>query len=478
MSSGVQYLSDNQQQAHYVLQDDTYPPRMNSANHPTQALLKKGLVMEDDSDYQSSVKLETLDNNTYNHAQGAQVLLQGNGVGSDHLSIHQVSAITSASASALIKTPASRALFRPSINTSLVPSASSIYESSLTSFATLDPSTADDSGSLISSQDEDQTSWPSMMTPYSLQKQQSSPPPQFGNHYQQLILPPSTNMETSSSSSPSSTSTPGMGSLSGSNGSTDSAELPEEIAIRRAEQNRAAQRAFRQRKQKYIKWLESKAEELDEVYRIMALVRAENQQLCNLVLELDEKLNGHNATNATNSSPSNREVQSSTAMTSGHSLQGIDESLGREISIRLMNLATLPGPSLNDDQDTALLGKVKYQPRSSALGKPIGAKGRMAYKMSQQSKNHGELLQAALLPSQLLQQQRQQQQHSGQQHSGQQHSGQQQQLQPLQQHQQPPLADIGGKSNAWEDFSPTMSTATPEASAPFHSALQQGKEDA
>ncbi|KAG0294547.1 hypothetical protein BGZ96_000980 [Linnemannia gamsii] len=67
-------------------------------------------------------------------------------------------------------------------------------------------------------------------------------------------------------------------------------ESPEEIAFRRAEQNRAAQRAVRQRKQKYIKWLESKAEELDEVYRILALVRTENQQLCNLVMELDGKL--------------------------------------------------------------------------------------------------------------------------------------------------------------------------------------------
>ncbi|KAF9906732.1 hypothetical protein EC991_000325 [Linnemannia zychae] len=80
-----------------------------------------------------------------------------------------------------------------------------------------------------------------------------------------------------SSSSPQSLSSP----------MTEIVESPEEIAFRRAEQNRAAQRAFRQRKQKYIKWLESKAEELDEVYRILALVRTENQQLCNIVMELD-----------------------------------------------------------------------------------------------------------------------------------------------------------------------------------------------
>ncbi|KAF9429717.1 hypothetical protein BGZ76_001130, partial [Entomortierella beljakovae] len=53
----------------------------------------------------------------------------------------------------------------------------------------------------------------------------------------------------------------------------------EDATTKKAEQNRAAQRAFRQRKQQYIKWLESKAEELNETCRVLALVRSENEQL-------------------------------------------------------------------------------------------------------------------------------------------------------------------------------------------------------
>jgi hypothetical protein len=67
---------------------------------------------------------------------------------------------------------------------------------------------------------------------------------------------------------------------------TEIVELLEEIAFKKAEQNREAKRA----KKTYIRWLESKAKELDEVYRILALVRAEDYQLCNLVMELDWKV--------------------------------------------------------------------------------------------------------------------------------------------------------------------------------------------
>ncbi|KAF9345097.1 hypothetical protein BGX26_003524 [Mortierella sp. AD094] len=158
--------------------------------------------------------------------------------------------------------------------------------------------------------------------------------------------------------------------ISTDTGSADNSELPEDIAIRRAEQNRAAQRAFRQRKQKYIKWLESKAEELDEVYRIMALVRVENQQLCNLVMELNMKLSSSNRGTADSNSTSD----SATAMASedlGSSaglksklIQGIDESLGKEISMRLMNLA---GLGTNEDCDA--LDKNKFLPRSSSQSK-------------------------------------------------------------------------------------------------------------
>ncbi|KAF9094018.1 hypothetical protein BGX29_009709 [Mortierella sp. GBA35] len=188
-------------------------------------------------------------------------------------------------------------------------------------------------------------------------------------------------------------------------------ESPEKIAFRRAEQNRAAQRAFRQRKQKYIKWLESKAEELDEVYRILALVRTENQQLCNLVMELDGKLshNGSGSSTTTtkdlkrlsshavmvltsSSSASDRDMAAITATAASSSesatnggldgaqaksrtIRGIDGSLGREISKRLMNLATFPGLGSSVDQDAAMLRKLKYRPRSSNIGKSSSCNG-------------------------------------------------------------------------------------------------------
>ncbi|KAF9080890.1 hypothetical protein BGX23_001545 [Mortierella sp. AD031] len=188
-------------------------------------------------------------------------------------------------------------------------------------------------------------------------------------------------------------------------------ESPEKIAFRRAEQNRAAQRAFRQRKQKYIKWLESKAEELDEVYRILALVRTENQQLCNLVMELDGKLshNGSGSSTTTtkdlkrlsshavmvltsSSSASDRDMAAITATAASSSesatnggldgaqaksrtIRGIEGSLGREISKRLMNLATFPGLGSSVDQDAAMLRKLKYHPRSSNIGKSSSCSG-------------------------------------------------------------------------------------------------------
>lgn len=376
---------------------------------------------------------------------GLQLQQQDNGAGSDRAGI---SALQAPSTSHVHVPPI---LYKPLGSTA--------SESSSIQSATVEKSTVDDPCSRMLSQDREDIPVSAEQTSWTLWNQ--PPQPQSDNL---LVARPLLKVALSSpsSSSFSSSSTPGTESSSGPSGSTDMSELPEDIAIRRAEQNRAAQRAFRQRKQKYIKWLESKAEELDEVYRIMALVRAENQQLCNLVLKLDEKLNGHtvitapnvNATTATATAMSNGggEPQSSSgSMGSTRPIQGIDESLGREISFRLMNLATLPSPGgLDGDRNNTAK---KSQPRSSA-GKPLGAKGRMAYKMSQQSKNHGELLQAALLPGQILQQPQLQQQ--------------QQQFQQQQQQQQQ-------GSLSWDEYSPTLSTATTEAPAPLHPALPQGK---
>ncbi|KAG0043931.1 hypothetical protein BGZ83_010828 [Gryganskiella cystojenkinii] len=228
----------------------------------------------------------------------------------------------------------------------------------------------------------------------------------------------------------------------GSNG------VDEDPAIRRAEQNRAAQRAFRQRKQQYIKWLESKAEELDEVYRIMALVRTENQQLCKLVIELNDQLqiatgsgrkylDGSPTTTATSISstpakdkkitgtpPPSRTsparaaaavaAVASTGGLNGHGI--LDLSISREVSLRLMNLTMTPGTSLSGDRENGAVTRPKYQPRSSSISsgdvKGTHTKGKSAFKQSMQLKrqeqNHLSLLQNQHV---MLQQQLQQQQH-------------------------------------------------------------------
>ncbi|KAG0201564.1 hypothetical protein BGX28_005654 [Mortierella sp. GBA30] len=282
-----------------------------------------------------------------------------------------------------------------------------------------------------------------------------------------------------SSSSPSFSAADG-----GSVTSPDGVESPEEIAIRRAEQNRAAQKAFRQRKQKYIKWLEGKAEELDEVYRIMTLIRAENQQLYNIVMELDGKLNEtHTRQLSLSSSASPLMVGSSASMgfgingdgpsgdgmgidddkliSLGHDAKaegfGIDGGLlGREISMRLMNLATMPGGGSNangskqDANSEQLIcqserpftthgfgsgvqvtkGKGKGKGRGKGKGK---GKGMMAFKMIQQTKQQGMLPHATLQPSQLL---------FNHQHQHHYHQHQHQQQQQLQQEQLSSPADI------------------------------------
>lgn len=162
---------------------------------------------------------------------------------------------------------------------------------------------------------------------------------------------------------------------------------PEEgPAIKRAEQNRAAQRAFRQRKQQYIKWLESKVEELDEVYKIMALVRTENQMLRKLVMDLDERINtyhGEGSTKPHQAGPSLPPLSSTPAGSlSGLSNRGdegntrLDTAIGREVSTRLMNLASFPGSELNGERQSTMLNRPKYQPRNSNYKHKVGLKVR------------------------------------------------------------------------------------------------------
>lgn len=160
---------------------------------------------------------------------------------------------------------------------------------------------------------------------------------------------------------------------------------PEEgPAIKRAEQNRAAQRAFRQRKQQYIKWLESKAEELDEVYKIMALVRTENQILCKLVMDLDERINTNHGDGDAKTLQTSSLLPPSSILAGG-SVSGLsnseeggrirfDTALGREVSARLMSLASFPGSELSGERHSALLDRPKYQPRNSNYEHKAGLK--------------------------------------------------------------------------------------------------------
>ncbi|KAF9960069.1 hypothetical protein BGZ72_008027 [Mortierella alpina] len=305
----------------------------------------------------------------------------------------------------------------------------------------------------------------------------SLPMQQQSSHYQ---LPPQGHIaqtpagisSVSSSSSSSSSSTTTTITL------PEGVETPEEIAIRRAEQNRAAQRAFRQRKQKYIKWLESKAEELDEVYRIMALVRAENQQLCHIVAELEEKLSAATGTGSSMSaSPLSARSGTSTergikatgdagnrASTAAGNF-GIDGSLGREISMRLMNLAMLPslgGPN-SVSQDATLMSRSRSLSslHDSSNNGVHHTKGKMAFKMSQQTKQQGSLLQAALQPSQLF--------FSQYQHRHQNNQQQQQEEQQQQQHpfvsgdtlDKPADQQIGQENGGpWMSYSPSAASAS------------------
>ncbi|KAF8916942.1 hypothetical protein BGZ58_005187, partial [Dissophora ornata] len=416
-------------------------------------LLRDGdLLMNGDSSYQS-VKLEDFDASTFHRSQGTHRHPQDLVHGSNRSGVNnilQVSSSLNQQHQPLTRPISSLDMFKFSIGTYLTPSGSTASDSSSKALTTSSGQSATDESSSRTSSQETEDSHPSVTAftaaaivagnnranDSSMTSQQETASSVFDSqqqHRQQLQMlqqlpprPSTNNTGTSSStSSTSSSSTPGIGSSS-SAGSVDTIELPEDIAIRRAEQNRAAQRAFRQRKQKYIKWLESKAEELDEVYRIMALVRAENQQLCNLVMELDEKFNGSKRvgggggviSNGNASNPgtvagvavmtaggvdstgsialTGENLDSHNGLKTSKSIHGIDESLGREISMRLMNLATFPVLGSNGDRETTKMGKVVHQPRSPAHSK---AKGRMAFKMSQQSKQQEALLQAALKPS-------------------------------------------------------------------------------
>lgn len=62
------------------------------------------------------------------------------------------------------------------------------------------------------------------------------------------------------------------------------------IPSKRAAQNRAAQRAFRQRKERYIKDLEKKAKMMDEWKDELDLLRQQNQELRENQMRLEKQI--------------------------------------------------------------------------------------------------------------------------------------------------------------------------------------------
>lgn len=153
----------------------------------------------------------------------------------------------------------------------------------------------------------------------------------------------------------------------------------------------------------------------------MALVRTENQQLCELVLELNERLQDkkEQKTNLgeiyvkdkkiTTPSSATPSTSSATATTT-HGI--LDLSISREVSMRFDELHHDPGTNLSGNRDNGPVARPKYRPRSSTSSrdaKSVHAKGKMAFKHNMQQKR---LLQHhhSLIQQQLQQQQKQQQQ--------------------------------------------------------------------
>ncbi|KAK9766865.1 hypothetical protein K7432_003725 [Basidiobolus ranarum] len=68
------------------------------------------------------------------------------------------------------------------------------------------------------------------------------------------------------------------------------------VSAKRAAQNRAAQRAFRQRKEQHIKGLESKAKRLDIVAKNSLKLKAENEALWQIINRIKNGENIHNLT--------------------------------------------------------------------------------------------------------------------------------------------------------------------------------------
>ncbi|KAF9181084.1 hypothetical protein BGZ51_005686 [Haplosporangium sp. Z 767] len=406
MASNVEYLMQERQESLYAFEDNKYFYKMDPV------LLKgEDLLMGNGMDYQA-IKAENHESNNplsysqrrYSQEQEAiPVRAYQNPV-----------LLTDASQS---KKASSHDMFKSSINSNSTVSNSTASDCFSKPLTPTDPSPDSIAcGSTSNKEMEDMlsssvASVPLIQCPTSVQNFPQTQPSMTFNPFQHHIpldaspFAPSAmhRNESSSSHSTASASYP------------DTQESAEDIAIRRAEQNRAAQRAFRQRKQKYIKWLESKAEELDEVYRILALVRAENQQLCNLVKELDGKLNGVqkadvNILISTGSVSSSKPGAVATGNVlnqalsnglNGKGMYGIDESLRKEISMRLMKLSTMPDSGSGGDRDLAMSRKFKCR-KTIASSKGSGFKGKMAYKMSQQSRHQEELLQAVLQPSHML----------------------------------------------------------------------------
>ncbi|RUS14840.1 hypothetical protein BC937DRAFT_93248 [Endogone sp. FLAS-F59071] len=83
---------------------------------------------------------------------------------------------------------------------------------------------------------------------------------------------------------------PSKGSNQGGNQAANQATPRSVQSSKRAQQNRAAQRAFRQRKDKYIKDLESKAKELEEAKLLVESLKKDNKSLQDTVRTLRQEV--------------------------------------------------------------------------------------------------------------------------------------------------------------------------------------------
>ncbi|ORY93290.1 hypothetical protein BCR43DRAFT_496662 [Syncephalastrum racemosum] len=129
------------------------------------------------------------------------------------------------------------------------------------------------------------------------------------------------------------------------------------IPSKRAAQNRAAQRAFRQRRDRYVKELEEKAKVMEQWQEEMDQLRGENQRLRGTIASLEQRiaeLTGQTPVSSGGSSSSSSSSSSSNSSTSIHSSNNVDGSCNhkRKASHPLPQPPQPPQPSRSAAETT------------------------------------------------------------------------------------------------------------------------------